>query len=151
MKIKELATELHITPQAVQKRMANIPDFKKKHTKKVNNRIIIDPEGVKILKQSIQGKQSSSKDNDKNELTESVISILREQLKVKDEQISNRDYQIAALTNEISKANDQIRELTTGEHPTIEMKTNKAANKEKHTSVWQRFKKAFSSDNDTKE
>lgn len=146
MKIKELAEELNITPQAIQKRMSSIKGFREQHTKKVSNRVVIDPAGVEILKKAIANKQETSKTNSStNELTEDVISILREQLKVKDEQISNRDYQIAALTSELSKANSQIRELTTGEHPTIEMNDNKQAAKKK--GFWNKLRAAFSDDN----
>lgn len=132
MKIKELAEELDVTPQAIQKRMSSIKDFRKIHTKKIKNRVHIDPDGVAIIKKAMKGQKSSDKSKEDSD----VVAILKDEIDRKQGEIDK----LLELLN-----HSQQLQLT--EHKQlIELKeqTNKKG-------IWKRIKAALTSNKESKD
>lgn len=118
MRVKELADELHITPQAIQKRMSSIKGFKSKYTKKVSNRIEISAKGAEILRDVISGKEEESPKQHKEEKTDNayyrdeLIKTLKDTVESQKTIIDSQTKQISKLEDllYIEKTNNQVKD-----------------------------------------
>lgn len=81
--IRQLSEQLKISKQAVQQRMDNIDNFRKKHTHKIGNRLEIDDPGVKLIVNFDNKKRQAKGNRQVN-----IDNILLKQLDVKDQQIT---------------------------------------------------------------
>ena len=102
--IKQLADEIGVSKQAVQKRIAREPLYTciqpYIHTKQGTK--YIDDEGERLIIEAFGDKvYTEVADNvhiDKNNHVHTLVTMLQEQLQVKDRQIEARDIQIGELT-----------------------------------------------------
>lgn len=153
--IKEIADDLHITKPAVQQRINTINDFRKNHTSKIGNRLVVDDEGVLLIEnygksdKQNQKKQKVKNDkkgkNDKQKTTPDVNQALIAQLEVKDEQIAKlqkmldqqQQLQLATLT-ENRALKQQVDDLG-GYLETTAVPPTNSESKAVKKSIWKRI------------
>lgn len=100
-KIRDLAAELGVSKTAIRNYMD--ADFRSKYTAKDDKGVItITPEGCKLISETL-GKTVESKRKDFAEtelltIPRSVLQLMEDQIREKDEQLRVKDQQIADLT-----------------------------------------------------
>lgn len=145
--IKQLSDELHVTKPGIRKLMTN--SFRKRYTSVTGNRILINEAGAKIIREHFENSKSETNQKPKTETINSnqkqsetvsdspsnavlsakdeTITLLKEQLKAKDDQIANmqklmdqnqqlllntqsENKHLLALTHDESKKNSNVQE-----------------------------------------
>lgn len=124
--IKEIAKELNVTPQAIQKKLT--PEFRKKYVKKVHGKILINNQGVvllnpnsnkesQILKQPKQPNKTTittkttNQNNQQQPWQDEYIKSLKQQIQDKSHQIAIKDTQINRLHTELDHSQQLQLEL----------------------------------------
>jgi len=105
--IKQIADEIGISKTAVRKRIT--PEVKTKFAETVSGVVFISPEGESLIKQAFQRSEPQTKFAQVSGNQFAVVSgevssafaALKEQLRVKDEQLAEKDRQIEQLTNTV--------------------------------------------------
>jgi hypothetical protein len=95
--IRNLSDELQISKQAIYKRMAAIDNFGEKYTTKIGNRIVVDADGEKKIKNFSKIHHSR-----KAKYQRDITKLLKDQLDAKDEQIIFKDFELEAKDDRIS-------------------------------------------------
>jgi len=106
MTISELAQNIGVSKTAIRKKYNAIPDFADKYiTKAPNGMIEINPDGCKLIAETFQkpaetteNKAETVSANHENQVSFTMIEILRQQLEEKDSQIRAQQEQISQLT-----------------------------------------------------
>lgn len=102
--VAEVAKELQVTPQAVYKRLNQFNNRFKTHIHKgLKGEKLLDAEGESILKEMFKPVETTSSTTD----DKLFINSLLEQLKVKDQQLQEKDEQIRQLI-QINQTNQMV-------------------------------------------
>lgn len=114
--IKQLADELGVSKTAVRNYMD--ADFRAKYTTKDDKEVItITPEGCEVIAQIFEKRVESTPETSAETalitIPRSVLQLLEEQLREKDNQIRSRDQQIADLT---AAVNEQAQSINADRH-----------------------------------
>lgn len=133
--VREAAQILEVTTQTIYRRLREA-DPKQKHQKTINGIKYITVEGMALIdrRKTTEGKESSEGDKSLDDVTERLIATLQEQLKEKDKQI-------AELTKIASAQATLLAQRQQLELITAEAGTGKKGN------IFQRLKARFSNDN----
>lgn len=160
--IKQIADELGISKTAIRKYMT--PEFREKYVQTSENGLLFINEAGENFLQSLrkqpQTSQTKFAETSGNLVSTEFITVLQEQLRVKDEQIRYLSIQIeqlqAALAAEQQKNSEQVAKLTTAlENTTASLNASQAlhatdrqqlllmqkSNEEAPKHWWQRNKK----------
>jgi predicted DNA-binding protein YlxM (UPF0122 family) len=95
--IRNLSDELQISKQAIYKRMAAIDNFGEKYTTKIGNRIVVNADGEKKLKNFSKIHHSR-----KAKYQRDSVKLLKDQLEDKDEQMIIKDLELQAKDEQMS-------------------------------------------------
>lgn len=102
--VAEIAKELQVTPQAVYKRLNQFNNRFKTHIHKgLKGEKLLDAEGESILKEMFKPVETT----DSTTVNQQFINSLLEQLKVKDQQLQEKDEQIRQLI-QINQTNQMV-------------------------------------------
>lgn len=115
--LTELTELLGIPKPSLSRKISSIHGFREKYTSKAGNRLIISDEGVEVLSKSFK---NHNKSINRNVDVNDFVNLLKEQLKVKDKQISEKDEQInheqqlrLAADNRVDELNKKLLSLET--------------------------------------
>lgn len=125
MTIKQLADELGVTKTAIRKRFTD--DFREKYIHTTdNNTLIIDDEGCKLIAETLQTTTNQIPKTTENQVetvaktpensANSLLETLQTTISVLKEQLSEKDNQIAALTSALVTSQEQANQLIKSLH-----------------------------------
>lgn len=107
--VSEIAKEIGVTPQAVYKRLNNQlkTSLKGRLHKGLKGETLIDADGERIIKESFKQVVKPFNETSSTTVDKQFINSLMEQLKVKDQQLQEKDEQIRQLI-QINQTNQMV-------------------------------------------
>ena len=152
--VKQLADSLGISKTAIFKRFRKNDNLKRKHTHKNGNKLLIDANGQKMIKESFfKPKQKPVSEPNRNSFSVSVSDLLKKNNAILEKnnqdlkkQLAIKDHQLAEANNrlkEVNKLSDQEQQLHLADQKRIQQltqishKSNKA--KPKIDKYWWQF------------
>ena len=99
--IRQLAEELNVSKQAIQKRINGIPYFRDKYLNKVGNKFVINDDGLRVLYHKIKQEKSATIDNHSNKNANQNNSDISAIIDILKQQINNQNELITKQVGEI--------------------------------------------------
>lgn len=109
--IRQLAEELNVSKQAIQKHINSIPYFRDKYLNKVGNKFVINDDGLRVLYHKIKQEKSTTIDNHSNKNANqnnidisAIVDILKQQINNQNELIAKQVGEIDNLHHLLENA-----------------------------------------------
>ena len=114
MKVSELADDLKVSRQTIYNHIDKLKPEIDNHIDKLKGAKVIDMKGVKMIRNSVNDKNSfdSESDREKAELYQRQIELLEKQIKQLEKQVDMKDQQIERLHIMIQQSQKNVEQLT---------------------------------------